>query len=80
MCSAAHAWVGLGRIVYVASAQQFVNWLVELGVSAGPVRPLSITEGVPGAVVDGPVPGLAEEVHELVRRFHRPSPSTMRTA
>jgi tRNA(Arg) A34 adenosine deaminase TadA len=70
MCSAAHAWVGLGRIVYAASSQQFVNWLVELGVPAGPVRPLSITEVVPGAVVEGPVPGLAEEVHELVRRFH----------
>jgi tRNA(Arg) A34 adenosine deaminase TadA len=70
MCSAAHAWVGLGRIVYAASSSQFVAWSAELGVPAGPVRPLSITEVVPGAVVEGPVPDLAEQVHELVRRFH----------
>jgi tRNA(Arg) A34 adenosine deaminase TadA len=71
MCSAAHAWVGLGRIVYASSSQQFVTWLAELGLPAGPVRPLSITEVVPGAVVEGPVADLAEQVHELVRRFHR---------
>src|SRR5690349_23006330 len=34
MCSAAHAWVGLGRIVYVASAEQIAGWRRELG--AGP--------------------------------------------
>jgi tRNA(Arg) A34 adenosine deaminase TadA len=70
MCSAAHAWVGLGRIVYAASSEQFVAWLAELEVPAGPVRPLSISEVVPGALVEGPVADLAEEVHELVRRFH----------
>ena len=26
MCSAAHAWVGLGRIVYVASTEQLLAW------------------------------------------------------
>ena len=69
MCSAAHAWTGLGRIVYVSSTEQMVGWLTELGVPPPPVRPLAINEIAPGLVVQGPVPGLDEQVHELHRRF-----------
>lgn len=71
MCAAAHGWVGLGRIVYVSSSRQLTTWLADLGVPAPPVRALSIREVVPSLVVDGPVPGLAEQVHDLHRRFHR---------
>ncbi|BFO17601.1 nucleoside deaminase [Streptomyces sp. KM77-8] len=71
MCAAAHAWVGLGRIVYVASSAQLVSWLTELGVPAPPVRPLPVAEVALGVTVAGPVPGLADEVRELHRRFHR---------
>ncbi|MFD8523629.1 nucleoside deaminase [Streptomyces capillispiralis] len=71
MCAAAHAWVGLGRIVYVASSEQLASWLAELGVPAPPVRTLPVTEIAPGVTVAGPVPELAEEVGELHRRFHR---------
>ncbi|WP_431911788.1 nucleoside deaminase [Nonomuraea jabiensis] len=70
MCAAAHAWVGLGRIVYVSSSEQLAAWLSELGVPQPPVRTLPINEVAPGVVVEGPVPELAEEVHELHRRFH----------
>ncbi|MGW1747439.1 nucleoside deaminase [Streptomyces sp. NPDC002092] len=70
MCAAAHAWVGLGRIVYVASSQQLSSWLAELGVPAPPVRTLPIREVAPDVVVDGPVPSLAGEVRALHRRFH----------
>ncbi|GHF22490.1 nucleoside deaminase [Streptomyces fumanus] len=70
MCAAAHAWVGLGRIVYVASSRQLMAWLTELGVPAPPVRTLSVQEIAPGVPVDGPVPGLAEEVRALHVRFH----------
>jgi tRNA(Arg) A34 adenosine deaminase TadA len=69
MCSAAHAWVGLGRIVYVSSSRQLTAWLTELGVGPSPVRPLAIDEVAPGLVVQGPVPGLDEQVHDLHRRF-----------
>jgi len=69
MCSAAHAWVGLGRIVYVSSTEQMIGWLAELGVGSSPVRPLAISEVAPGLVVQGPVPGLDEQVHDLHRRF-----------
>ncbi|MFD3374939.1 MULTISPECIES: nucleoside deaminase [unclassified Streptomyces] len=70
MCAAAHAWVGLGRIVYVASSEQLSSWLGELGVPASPVRPLPIREVAPGVLVEGPVPELADEVRALHRRFH----------
>ncbi|GAA4955072.1 tRNA(Arg) A34 adenosine deaminase TadA [Nonomuraea thailandensis] len=70
MCAAAHAWVGLGRIVYVASSAQLAGWLAELGVPAPPVRTLPVGEIAPGVIVDGPVPELAGEVRELHRRFY----------
>jgi tRNA(Arg) A34 adenosine deaminase TadA len=69
MCAAAHGWVGLGRIVYVSSSERLAAWLSELGVPEPPVRTLPIQAIVPGAVVEGPVDGLAEQVHELHRRF-----------
>jgi tRNA(Arg) A34 adenosine deaminase TadA len=70
MCAAAHAWVGLGRIVYVASSAQLASWLSELGVPPPPVRTLPINDVAPGVVVEGPVPELADEVRELHRRFY----------
>ncbi|MGW0585644.1 nucleoside deaminase [Streptomyces sp. NPDC002920] len=70
MCAAAHAWVGLGRIVYVASSEQLTTWLGEWGVPAAPVRALPVQEVAPGVVVEGPVPELTEEVRALHRRFH----------
>ncbi len=70
MCAAAHGWVGLGRIVYASSSEQLSAWLAELGVPQPPVRTLPIREVVPDAVVDGPVPELAEQVRALHHRFH----------
>ena len=70
MCAAAHGWGGLGRYVYVSSSEQLATWLSDLGVPAPPVRTLPIREVVPHVAVDGPVPDLAEQVHDLHRRFH----------
>ena len=70
MCAAAHGWVGLGRIGYVSSSEQLAAWLTDLGVPAPPVRALPIREVVPNVAVEGPVPGLAEQVRDLHRRFH----------
>jgi len=69
MCAAAHGWVGLGRIVYASSTEQLTAWRAEMGAAPGPVRPLAIREVVPGAVVDGPAPELADEIRELHRRL-----------
>ncbi|GGS47874.1 nucleoside deaminase [Streptomyces griseoviridis] len=70
MCAAAHAWVGLGRIVYVASSRQLSQWLTELDVPAAPVRALPVRDIAPGVTVDGPVPELTEEIRALHVRFH----------
>ena len=69
MCAAAHAWTGLGRIVYVSSSEQLTAWLAEMGVPAPPVRALPIGDVAPGLLVQGPVPGLDEQVRDLHRRF-----------
>ncbi|MFC5182730.1 nucleoside deaminase [Actinomadura harenae] len=67
MCSAAHAWVGLGRIVYASSTEQLGAWMAELGAPASPVLPLAIGEVAPGLPVDGPVEEFADEIRELQR-------------
>ncbi|MEP7161084.1 MAG: nucleoside deaminase [Dermatophilaceae bacterium] len=70
MCSAAHGWVGLGRIVFASSSAQLQAWLGELGVGPAPVNTLPIGDIVPGLPVDGPAPELAEELRQLhLRRF-----------
>ncbi|BAO88751.1 nucleoside deaminase [Caballeronia cordobensis] len=65
MCSAAHAWVGLGRIVYAASTQQFTQWRAELGAKPGRVRALAIQDVIDDTVVEGPVEDFAERVKAL---------------
>ena len=68
MCAAAHAWVGLGRIVYATSSAQLSGWRREWGLAPGPVAPLPVTDVAPGVAVSGPDSELAEEVRELQRR------------
>lgn len=70
MCAAAYAWVGLGRIVYVASSAQLTDRLAEPGVPAPPVRTPAVPEVAPGVAVEGPVPELVDEVRDLHRRRH----------
>ena len=70
MCAAAHAWVGLGRIVFASSCTQLAEWLQDLGRPLPPVKTLPINTVAPGVQADGPVPDLAERVHELHRRRH----------
>ncbi len=69
MCSAAHAWAGLGRIVYISSSKQLGEWMDELGVeSTSPINSLSIQEVAPNIPVEGPIAGLDEQVKALQRR------------
>lgn len=65
MCSAAHGWVGLGRIVYASSSKQYRQWMQEWGVAPSRVKPLSIQEVIDGVQVDGPVAEFAEQVKQL---------------
>ena len=68
MCAAAHAWVGLGRIVYAHSSTQLVGWRASLGRPASPVRALAVNDVAPDVVVVGPVPPLDEEMRRLHMR------------
>ncbi|KAI1366293.1 cytidine deaminase-like protein [Xylaria arbuscula] len=78
MCAAAHAWVGLGRVVFVASVGQLADWLREFSGDgdgegkekfAMPVAALPITVVAPGVPVEGPVPELEEQIRDLHRRW-----------
>ncbi|MGV0850264.1 nucleoside deaminase [Mycolicibacterium phlei] len=72
MCAAAHAWVGLGRIVYATSSEQLSRWLTEWGAPQAPVAPLPITTVAPGVPVDGPVERFADEMKALYAAKFRP--------
>lgn len=68
MCSAAHAWCGLGPIVYASSTEQTAAWYAAAGLPPSPVLPLPIQAVAPGIEVTGPFPELAEQVHALHQR------------
>lgn len=69
MCSAAHAWAGLGRIVYISSSKQLGKWMDEMGVSStSPIHSLSIQEVAPNVPIEGPIAGLDEEIRALQQR------------
>jgi tRNA(Arg) A34 adenosine deaminase TadA len=72
MCAAAHAWVGLGRIVYATSSAQLTQWLAEWGAPPPPVAALPINDVAPGIVVDGPAPEYAEAMKALYEKKFRP--------
>src|SRR5690625_1561183 len=56
MCSAAHGWVGLGRIVYASSTKQLVELNSDINISPSPINNLLIEEVIKDADVDGYVP------------------------
>ena len=70
MCSAAHGWVGLGRIVYVSSSKQVGKWLSDLGVPPAPINAIPITEIIPDLQVEGPIAELDEQVRALHYQFY----------
>jgi hypothetical protein len=71
MCSAAHAWVGLGPIVYAVSSRQLDEWRRDWGAGPAPVVTLSVNDVVPGVPVLGPDPELEKEMRELHERAFR---------
>src|SRR5690606_30163361 len=68
MCAAAHAWVGLGRIVYASSTEQLVAWRTAWGLPPAPVAPLPITTVAPEVPVAGPAPEFTDELRALHAR------------
>lgn len=70
MCAAAHAWVGLGPIVYASSSEQLSDWHRAWGLEPGPVAPLPIAVVAPRTPVSGPDPELSQEVRALHAQLH----------
>ena len=68
MCSAAHAWVGLGRIVYAVSSARLTEWRAAWGSAPSPVTGFGIAEVAPEIAVDGPAPELEDEMRALHRQ------------
>lgn len=69
MCAAAHAFVGLGSIVYASSSEQLSAWRSQFQALPSPVAPLPIQAVAPEIQVSGPEPSLKERVKELQRRY-----------
>jgi tRNA(Arg) A34 adenosine deaminase TadA len=67
MCSAAHGWMGLGRIVYALSSEQLLAWRQAWGATGLVVNVLPINAIAPHVPVDGPAPELEEELRQLHR-------------
>ncbi|NEW45643.1 nucleoside deaminase [Nocardia cyriacigeorgica] len=65
MCSAAHAWAGLGRIIYAADSAQLGQWQRDWGLAPGPVAAMPITQVAPSVPVAGPEPTLEAEIKAL---------------
>jgi hypothetical protein len=65
MCAAAHAWVGLGRIVFAVAGAQLAQWLVDWQAPLPPVATLPITTIAPHLTVDGPAPGYQDAMMAL---------------
>jgi tRNA(Arg) A34 adenosine deaminase TadA len=67
MCSAAHGWMGLGRIVYAVSSAQLLAWRQAWGATDLVVNVLPIRAIAPSVPVDGPAPELEDEMRALHR-------------
>jgi tRNA(Arg) A34 adenosine deaminase TadA len=72
MCAAAHAWVGLGRIVYATSSAQLSQWRDEWGSPPSPVAALPVTTVAPELTVDGPAPKFTDTMKALYEAKFRP--------
>lgn len=72
MCAAAHAWVGLGRIVFAVAGAQLAEWLGEWQAPMPPVAMLPITTIAPHLTVDGPAPGYQDEMKALYKAKFAP--------
>ncbi len=73
MCSAAHAYVGLGRIVYASSTKQYAAWRKEFGINVDKdtVRGISINDVAPNIPTEGPMEGFDAQVKELQREYFK---------
>ena len=65
MCSSAHGYAGLGRIVFASSSEQLGQWKADLGATDRNVTSVGARQILANCVVDGPDEELAGEVKKL---------------
>lgn len=65
MCAAAHAYCGLGPIVYATSSSLYAAWQEEYGFTKHAVAPLPINQVAPNIKLRGPHEDLSNEVKKL---------------
>ena len=58
MCAAAHGWVGIGKLVYLSSAEQLGGWLKEFGADKAPINFIPVEKIVKTVEVKGPASGV----------------------
>ena len=68
MCAAAHAWIGLGKIVYASSSEQLGQWMAEFQAEPPPVNPLRIKDVAPAIETEGPFDEFADTLRKLHQR------------
>lgn len=69
MCSGAHAWSGLGDLIYLSSGEQLSQWLKEAGKDSSPIHIISSRKIIKGINIKGPGEGeLLERIKNLQRK------------
>ena len=69
MCSAAHGWAELGKVVYIHSTEQLTKWHKAFGVNGSRVSQLPIQDVAPEVMVEGPVDNLVPIMYELHKAY-----------
>lgn len=69
MCAGAHAYAGVGRIVFAVSGEQYAAWRASFGLAdRGIVGAFSAQQIAPRVRVEGPAEAMADVMHDLHRR------------
>ena len=69
MCAGAHSWVGIGKLVFLSSAQQLAEWSKEFGAKEAPIHFIPSREIIKGCNIKGPGKGqLLEDIKALHKR------------
>lgn len=65
MCSAAHGWAGLGKVIYAVSGAKLNEWMKDWRQLKSPINYYPIQEIIKDIEVIGPIKEFEEEVKNL---------------
>ena len=72
MCAGAHAWVELGELIYLSSAEQLTKWLQKEGAKESVIEFIPSKEIIKNSKIKGPGEGdLLKRIEDLqIKNFH----------